>query len=132
MSGFTVIFMRSRRRILIADDNASIRKMLGHLFAGHPALEICDEAVNGQDAVAKVIKHKPDLIILDLTMPVMNGIDAAKAIRKVQLDACIILFTMHADSIREADLALYGINRVVSKNDMENLVRYAEELIIAV
>jgi two-component system, NarL family, response regulator len=117
---------------LVADDNAAIRKMLGHLFAGHPTLEVCDEAVNGQDAVAKVIEHRPELVILDLTMPVMNGIDAAKAICDVQPDACIILFTMHADSIREADLAPYGINRVVSKNDVENLVRYAEELVPAV
>jgi CheY-like chemotaxis protein len=67
----------ARKRILVADDNATIRKMLCRLFADHETLEICDEAVNGAEAVEMAAKLRPQLVILDLSMPVMNGIEAA-------------------------------------------------------
>jgi CheY-like chemotaxis protein len=123
--------MKSRRRILVADDSPVVRKMLCELFEDHPSLEICDEAADGREAVDKAIQHRPELIILDLSMPVMNGIEAAKLICAVLPKVPIILFTMHAESIKNADIEIFGINRVVSKRDMETLVGHAEELALA-
>ncbi len=123
--------MRLPRRILVADDNALIRKMLCELFKGHESLEICDEAVDGQEAVEKAKKHRPDLIILDLSMPKTDGLQAALAICKILPGVPIILFTMYANVIRQTEAAVAGINRVVSKNEPHTLVRHCEELLSA-
>jgi CheY-like chemotaxis protein len=121
--------MRVRRRILVADDNPLIRKMLCELFKDHEYLEICDEAVNGQEAVAKAREHRPDLIILDLAMPRMNGLQAAMAICKILPNVPIILFTLYASAIRSSEAAVSGITRVVSKNEPSTLVGHAENLL---
>jgi CheY-like chemotaxis protein len=69
-------------RILIADDNVVVRRHLGELFKSHAGWEVCAEVENGQQAVLKTRELKPDLIILDLAMPVMDGLQAAREIGK--------------------------------------------------
>jgi CheY-like chemotaxis protein len=123
--------MAVRRRILVADDNALIRKTLCELFADHATLEICDEAVNGQEAVEKAIKHRPDLIILDLSMPIMNGLKAADAIRRALPNVLIILFTLYAEALGQSHALLSGITRVVSKQEIPSIVGHAEDLVRA-
>jgi CheY-like chemotaxis protein len=124
--------MAGRRRILVADDNAEVRKSLRRLFANHPRLEICDEAADGRDAVEKAAKLDPDLVILDLSMPVMDGLQAAKAICKILPNVPIILFTLHAQAIRPSDIERSCIVRVVAKEEANTLVRHAEDLLRAV
>lgn len=119
-----------KKRILVADDNPLIRKMLCKVFGDHEALEICDEAVNGQEAVEKAEHHRPDLIILDLAMPVLDGLKAAEAICKFLPGVPIILFTLHAQTLRDFDLKKSGITRVVPKTEMVSLVNHAEELLL--
>jgi chemotaxis response regulator CheB len=68
-----------KNRILVADNKPLIRKMLCKIFRDHKALEICDEALNGQEAAEKAERLRPDLIILDLAMPVLDGLRAAEA-----------------------------------------------------
>ena len=119
-----------KKRILVADDNPLIRKMLCKIFSHHDALEICDEAANGQDAVEKAERHRPDLIILDLAMPVLDGLKAAEAICKFLPNVPIILFTLHAQTLRDFDLKRSGITRVVPKTEMVSLVDHAEELLL--
>jgi two-component system, NarL family, response regulator NreC len=121
--------MKSRRRILVADDSQLIRKMLCELFKGHESLEICDEAADGQEAVEKAQKHQPDLIILDLSMPKMNGLQAAMAIRRILPNVPIILFTMYANVIRQADAEVLGITRIVSKMEPHSVIGHCEELL---
>ena len=118
-----------KKRILVADDNPLIRKMLCKIFSGHQALEICDEAVDGREAIEKAERHQPDLIILDLAMPVMDGLKAAQAICKILPSVPIILFTLHAKTISDFDLKDSGITRVVPKTEMISLVDHAEELL---
>lgn len=118
-----------KKRILVADDNPLIRKMLCKIFSDHKALEISDEAVNGQEAVEKAERLKPDLIILDLAMPVLNGLKAAEAICKLMPDVPIILFTLHAQTLKDFDLKNSGITRVVPKTAMISLVDHAEDLL---
>jgi chemotaxis response regulator CheB len=66
------------RTVLVADDNAVIRKMICQMFEREDDYDLCAEATNGQEAIALAIRHQPDLIILDLSMPIMNGLDAAR------------------------------------------------------
>lgn len=122
-------FPSMKKRILVADDNPLIRKMLCKIFSGHQTLEICDEAVDGREAIEKAERHQPDLIILDLAMPVMDGLKAAQAICKILPAVPIILFTLHAKTINDFDLRDSGITRVVPKTEMVSLVNHAEELL---
>jgi CheY-like chemotaxis protein len=121
----------SRKRILVADDNTIIRKMLCEMFAHHATLEICDEAVNGAEAVEMAAKVRPDLVILDLSMPVMNGIEAAARISKMHPGVPIILFTQHTEKFYAMLGLAPGIRRVVSKEKAHTLVGHAEELATA-
>jgi two-component system, NarL family, response regulator LiaR len=81
------------KRVLLVDDNAVVRSFVRQLFELQPNFEILGEAENGRDAVEKAEKLKPDLIILDLIMPVMTGLDAAPLLRQLLPDTRIILFT---------------------------------------
>ncbi|MGA8555516.1 MAG: response regulator [Candidatus Acidiferrales bacterium] len=90
---------------------------------------ICDEAINGLDAVHKAIHHRPDVIILDLSMPVLNGLEAAAKIAKLLPEAAIILFTAYAETFKDVDTRAMGITKVVSKDDPD-LVKHIEELLV--
>src|ERR1700721_1562208 len=70
------------KRVLVADDNSMIRKMLCKLFEREDDYDICAEAENGQEAIELALKHRPDLIILDFVMPVLNGLDVARELKK--------------------------------------------------
>jgi DNA-binding NarL/FixJ family response regulator len=73
----------ANKGVLIVDDNTVVRSSLRRLFESYPEFEVSGEAENGQDAIDKAARLKPDLIILDLAMPVMNGLDAAPELRKM-------------------------------------------------
>src|SRR5580704_15151088 len=82
-------------RLLIADDHEIVRMGVRTLLKDRPDWEICGDAANGREAIAKVRELSPDVIILDLSMPVMNGFEAAVEIRRIAPSIKIILFTVH-------------------------------------
>jgi DNA-binding NarL/FixJ family response regulator len=82
-------------RVLIADDHDGVRKGMRSLLEEQPGLMIVGEARNGQEAVDQAQQLKPDLVILDLSMPKMDGLTAAREIRKFAPDTPILIFTMH-------------------------------------
>jgi len=82
-------------RIVIADDHEIVRQGVKNLVENEADLEVCGEATIGRDAVDLVTKLKPDVAILDISMPGLNGIDAARQILKVQPKTKILMFTMH-------------------------------------
>jgi DNA-binding NarL/FixJ family response regulator len=104
-------------QILIVDDSPAIRHSLRSSIEGNTDWTICAEAENGAMAVDKVKALNPDVVILDLSMPVMNGLLAAKYIASIDPRILMIMFTMHTAEplVREAKKA--GIRRVVSKSD---------------
>jgi CheY-like chemotaxis protein len=116
------------KRILVADDNPVIRKMLCRLFEVEEEYDICAEAANGQEAIDLAVKHRPDLIILDLSMPVLNGIEAATQLKKILPDVPIILFTQFGDIgtrlFREGKL----VDRVVDKHEAHQLMGHVRSL----
>jgi two-component system nitrate/nitrite response regulator NarL len=102
-----------KKRVLLVDDNPLVRSLVRQL---QPEFEISGEAENGRDAVEKAENLKPDLIILDLAMPVMTGLDAAPLLRKVVPDARIILFTVQEGREVERLARAAGIHAVVAKS----------------
>lgn len=109
---------KPKARILIADDHQVVRSGVRNLLDGHTRWEICGEAENGREAVAKVIELKPDMIILDLSMPLMNGFEAAAEIRKAAANTKIIVFSMH-DSRQISEQAIRsGADAYVVKNSL--------------
>jgi CheY-like chemotaxis protein len=116
------------KRIVVADDNPRIRKMLCRLFEIEEDYTICAEAENGEQAIELALKHRPHLIILDWSMPVLNGLEAARELKKIMPNVPIILFTQHADTgitLLESDV---NINRVVSKTEPERLMGHVKAL----
>ena len=117
------------KKILVADDNAMIRKTLCRMFEMDENYDLCAEAVNGEEAIALAIQHKPDLIVLDFQMPVMNGIEAAYELKRIMPDILIILFTLHADTVMYAVGQNSPVDLVVAKSDAVNIVDHIRSLI---
>jgi CheY-like chemotaxis protein len=115
------------KRVLVADDNPMIRKMLCKLFEREDDYDICAEAENGQEAIELALKHRPDLIILDFAMPVLNGLDVARKLKKTMPEVPIILFTQHARGIALVETNV-NIDRVVSKGDPASLMGHVRSL----
>src|SRR5215831_7102287 len=104
------------QRILIADDNATYRKALRQLLGGVDHWEII-EAAEGQEAVTKSIETRPDLILLDLAMPVKDGLAAAREISQLLPGTPILMCTMHSSAQVETEAQKSGIRQVLSKTD---------------
>jgi DNA-binding NarL/FixJ family response regulator len=103
-------------KILLVDDSAAIRHALRFCIETQTDCEVCGEAENGKAAVEMVQQLQPDVIILDLSMPVMNGLEAAKRIRMITPDPYILLFTLQTYPQLVEDAQKAGINRVLSKS----------------
>jgi two-component system, NarL family, response regulator NreC len=82
-------------RILIADDHDAVRRGVRSVLPSRSNIEVCGEASNGNEAIQKALELKPDLIILELTMPVMGGFAAASELRRLLPDMPILFYSMH-------------------------------------
>ena len=117
--------------VLLVDDHESVRLGLRRAFESSGFT--CVEATHGAHAVALISVFVPDLIVTDLSMPVMNGIDAATILRKRLPHTPIILYTMHADAGVERLAAAVGVTAVVSKSDpVGDLLKKAHSLVAPV
>jgi DNA-binding NarL/FixJ family response regulator len=103
--------------ILIADDNALFRKLLRSCIEQNSDWQVCGEAQDGKVAVEKVKELHPDLVILDLSMPEINGLEAARQITHIAPDTVMVMITMYGceQLLKEAHAA--GIKDVLSKSD---------------
>ncbi|MGH9683496.1 MAG: response regulator [Candidatus Acidiferrales bacterium] len=109
-------------RILIADDSADVRRSLRALIECRGDWEVCGEAVDGAEAVIRAKELHPDLIVLDFSMPVMDGIHAAREIGKIAPDVPILLYTAHLSIWLIAEAQKAGIEGAVSKIQTRALV----------
>jgi DNA-binding NarL/FixJ family response regulator len=89
------MIMKTKHRIIIAEDHTILREGLRSLLSSDPDLEIVGEAQDGQEAIRCVEKLKPNLVLMDLSMPRMNGLDAIKEIKKRSTDTKILVLTVH-------------------------------------
>src|SRR5258708_31314960 len=98
-------------RIQIADDSPAIRRLLRFFIEHNTDWQVCGEADNGQIAVEKVAKLKPHAVILDLSMPVMNGLEAAREITRIAPNVQMVMFTMHTTDQLLKDAQAAGKHR---------------------
>ena len=103
-------------RILIADDNALVRSALRALIEGNPEWEVCGEALNGGQAVAKAFELRPDLVVLDFSMPVLNGLEAAREIGKLTPSIPMMLYSMFLTYELTEEARAAGCRAAVSKD----------------
>lgn len=103
-------------RILIADDHPFVRNGVRNILESHPGYEVCGEAENGADAVQKVNELNPDVLILDITMPVLNGIDAARQLLEKRPELPIVILSMHESGTQLEAAKKLGIKGYVSKS----------------
>lgn len=103
--------------VLIVDDSALIRSILRSSIEQNGSLSVCGEAENGKIGVEKVKQLQPDIVILDLQMPVMNGLEAARQISQIAPNTMLLMFTMHCSEQLSKEAQATGIQKVFSKID---------------
>jgi DNA-binding NarL/FixJ family response regulator len=113
--------------ILIADDKVHIRRVLRNLLEGHQGWDVCAEAEDGVQAVTRAKQVKPDVVILDLAMPELNGFEAASQISKALPDTPILIFTLYTSPLVEKEAEKVGVRQVISKSTAYMLVPAIEE-----
>jgi len=117
-------------RILVADDQEAVRKRVCSAFASRPDFEVCAEAVDGQEAVDKAKALQPDLVVLDITMPVMNGLDAARAILRFNPKMPILVLSVHRNKQLLEEAQRIGVRGYVTKGEaIQNLMKAADAIL---
>jgi CheY-like chemotaxis protein len=105
------------QRIFIVDDSKPVRKLVRTYLEDRLEYIDCAEAVDGLDAIHRAREVAPDLIVLDLSMPLMDGLEASAILHDMLPKVPIILFTLHKEIVSEKRAQAFGIRKVVSKMD---------------
>jgi DNA-binding NarL/FixJ family response regulator len=105
------------RSILIVDDNPYIRHALCELFTREEDFDVCGEAENGREAIEKAQQLHPVLVVTDLSMPVMNGLEEASALKRLMPTVPVIIYTAHSDPSLEKAIRSAGAAALVSKSE---------------
>ena len=114
-----------KARILLADDHEVVRKGIKALLEGEPDVEIVGEAVDGRDAVAKALELRPDIVIMDITMAGMSGLEATRYIMKEAPETKVLILTIHDSESIAGEALKAGARGYVLKTDA------GRELIVA-
>jgi CheY-like chemotaxis protein len=118
------------KTILIADDNERVRKILRHALERDTNFEICGEATDGLEAVAKAKELTPDLILLDVRMPRLTGLEVAGILRNTEPKSRIMMVTMYAEELNQKLTSLFRIDAVFSKSEgITKLIERVESLL---
>jgi DNA-binding NarL/FixJ family response regulator len=104
------------KSILIVDDSSAIRKGLRTLLSTDTEVRVCGEATNGKEAIERARELHPDVIVLDVSMPVLNGLQAAPVLHQMLPRTAIILFTSYGNVVA-GQRKTPGIDAVISKED---------------
>jgi DNA-binding NarL/FixJ family response regulator len=103
-------------RILIVDDSSLVRNLLRQRFESEPGWQVSGEACNGEEGIERAQEVHPNFIVLDLSMPVMNGLEAAKVLSKLMPAVPVVMFTSFTTTNLESEAFAVGIRRVVLKS----------------
>jgi DNA-binding NarL/FixJ family response regulator len=118
-------------RVLIADDHAVIRRLVRSKLQSHPHFEVCGEATDGGQAVEEAKKLKPDVVVLNVTMPVLNGFQAARQIRSSLPESAIVILSSNADKRFVEEAKKIGVRAYVAKTKAgEALVKAVEAAVM--
>src|ERR1700733_6562869 len=116
-SSFIWMRLRTHKHVLIVDDSFMVRQSLKRYLSSRGDVVVCGEAVNGREAVQRAMALKPDLVLLDLAMPELNGAEVASVLKSAMPDTRIILFTMYRENVGKYLSSAVGIDLVLSKPD---------------
>jgi DNA-binding NarL/FixJ family response regulator len=105
------------RSVLVVDDNPLVRQVVCELFTREGDFEVCGEAENGREAIEKAQLLRPSLIVTDLSMPVMNGLEETHVLNKLMPAVPVIIFTAHKDPFVEKEARAAGVSAVVCKSE---------------
>lgn len=117
-------------RILLADDHDVLRHGLRHIIEERPGWEVCGEASNGRQAVEMAKEKKPDVAVLDVSMPELNGLEATRQIRKLLPKTEVLIFTMHDDEQLVRDVLTAGARGYLLKTDASRHIVAAIEALL--
>lgn len=109
-----------KTRILIADDHQVVRKGVAAILSERPAWEICGEAANGRQAITLAARVKPDIVVMDICMPDMNGLEATRRILKRNPQMQVLILTMHESEQLVRDVISSGARGYLLKDDDPN------------
>ena len=116
-------------RILVVDDHAVVRRGVRSLLESHEGWEVCGEATSGRDAVEQSRRLRPDVVVMDLSLPELNGLDATRQIIKDAPETEVLVLTMHQSEELARDVLQAGARGYVLKSDAdENLIAAVESL----
>ncbi len=110
------------KRILIADDNATVRRGLRGLIGMHPDWDVCGEAANGREAIDRARELRPDVVLLDLVMPGMSGLDAARELAQSEPELPILLCSVQLSTFVVDEAEKAGIQGAVSKSKVSQII----------
>ena len=117
-------------RILVADDHEVVLQGIRMILQGRPDWQICGEAKNGAEAISMAQQVRPDIIIMDVTMPVTNGLAAAREIASLGIKAPILIFTMHeSKGLVDSVIGVGGRGIVFKSNAVRDLIEALEVLL---
>jgi DNA-binding NarL/FixJ family response regulator len=103
-------------KVLVVDDHETVRKGVCAILTTYLQPEICEEAVNGEEAITKAVTLRPDIVILDINMPVMGGFAAAKELQRLLPDMPILFLTMHGGHPFVSEARRAGVQGFVTKD----------------
>ena len=109
------------KRILIADDNATVRRGLRGVIEHHQDWDVCGEAIDGRQAIERARELHPDVLLLDLAMPGMNGFDTARELAKLEPNVQILLCTVQLSNFVVKEAEKMGIHGAVSKSKVSQI-----------
>jgi len=118
-------------RILIADDHEIVRKGVRDVVESHPGWEVCAEAADGQQAFELAMKERPDIAVLDVSLPTLSGVALARRLRKESPNVRVLLFTMHDDDETVSSGLAAGARGYVLKSDSGNNLEAAISAVCA-
>ena len=119
----------ARKRILVIDDGDSVRDVI-RIFLERDGFEVCGEAADGVEAIEQAKRLKPDLIVLDLAMPRMNGAEAASILSQTLPNIPIVLLTLYQNVLGNALASAVGVKAIIDKTDgLDKLVACVHALV---
>jgi DNA-binding NarL/FixJ family response regulator len=120
-----------RLRVLIADDHPVVRRQVRSILERHPRFEVCGEAQDGAKAIEEAQRLKPDVVVLNVEMPVLNGFDAAREIKMKLPESAIVILSLNADRHLVEEAKKIGARAYVAKTKAgEALVKAVEAAVI--